>query len=66
MPKIQREPKAPMPAQEQAKPGIESEMTPRPTYHAPLYRGSDKLKDKHNHYHSVCRTTQSWGRPPEK
>ena len=46
MPKIQREPKAPMPAQEQAKPGIESEMTPRPTYHAPLYRGSDKLKDK--------------------
>ncbi len=35
-----------MPAQEQPKPGIESEMTPRPRYDAPLYRGSDKLKDK--------------------
>jgi NAD(P)-dependent dehydrogenase (short-subunit alcohol dehydrogenase family) len=46
MPKIQREPKAPMPAQEQPKPGIESEMTPRPRYDAPLYRGSDKLRDK--------------------
>ena len=46
MPNIQREPKAPMPAQEQPKPGIESEMTPRPRYDAPLYRGSDKLKDK--------------------
>ena len=46
MPKIQREPKGPMPAQEQPKPGIESEMTPRPRYDAPLYRGSDKLKDK--------------------
>jgi NAD(P)-dependent dehydrogenase (short-subunit alcohol dehydrogenase family) len=46
MPKVQREPKAPMPAQEQPKPGIESEMSPRPRYDAPLYRGSDKLKDK--------------------
>jgi NAD(P)-dependent dehydrogenase (short-subunit alcohol dehydrogenase family) len=46
MPKVQREPKGPMPAQEQPKPGIESEMTPRPRYDAPLYRGSDKLKDK--------------------
>ena len=46
MPTIQREPKAPMPAQEQPKPGIESEMTPRPRYDAPLYRGSGKLKDK--------------------
>ena len=35
-----------MPAQEQPKPGIESEMTPRPRYDAPLYKGSDKLKDK--------------------
>ncbi|MGH8564143.1 MAG: SDR family oxidoreductase [Gammaproteobacteria bacterium] len=42
----QREPKSPMPAQEQPKPGIESEMTPRPRYDAPLYKGSDKLKDK--------------------
>ncbi len=46
MPKVQRKPKSPMPAQKQPKPGIESEMTPRPTYDAPLYRGSDKLKDK--------------------
>lgn len=46
MPNIQREPKAPMPPQEQPKPGIESEMTPQPRYDAPLYRGSDKLKDK--------------------
>jgi len=46
MPTIQREPKAPMPAQEQPRPGIESEMTPRPRYDAPLYKGSDKLKDK--------------------
>jgi NAD(P)-dependent dehydrogenase (short-subunit alcohol dehydrogenase family) len=46
MPTIQREPKGPMPAQEQPKPGIESEMTPRPRYDAPLYKGSDKLKDK--------------------
>jgi hypothetical protein len=29
-----------------SKPGIESKMTPRPRYDAPLYRGSDKLKDK--------------------
>jgi NAD(P)-dependent dehydrogenase (short-subunit alcohol dehydrogenase family) len=46
MRKVQREPKGPMPAQEQPKPGIESEMTPRPRYDAPLYKGSDKLKDK--------------------
>jgi NAD(P)-dependent dehydrogenase (short-subunit alcohol dehydrogenase family) len=46
MPKSQREPKAPMPAQEQPKPGIESEMAPRPRYDAPLYKGSDKLKGK--------------------
>jgi NAD(P)-dependent dehydrogenase (short-subunit alcohol dehydrogenase family) len=46
MPKLPRKPKSPMPAQEQPKPGIESEMTPRPRYDAPLYKGSDKLKDK--------------------
>jgi NAD(P)-dependent dehydrogenase (short-subunit alcohol dehydrogenase family) len=40
------EPKSPMPAQHQQKPGIESKMTPNPRYKAPLYRGSDKLKDK--------------------
>jgi NAD(P)-dependent dehydrogenase (short-subunit alcohol dehydrogenase family) len=41
-----RHPKAPMPRQEQPKPGIESEMKPRPRYDAPLYKGSGKLKDK--------------------
>ena len=32
-----------MPAQTQSKPGIESEMHPRPLFTAPAYRGSDKL-----------------------
>ena len=27
-------------------PGLESQMTPRPEYHAPLYKGSDKLRNK--------------------
>jgi NAD(P)-dependent dehydrogenase (short-subunit alcohol dehydrogenase family) len=34
-----------MPAQEQPKPGLESEMSPRPRYRAPLYKGSGKLQD---------------------
>jgi NAD(P)-dependent dehydrogenase (short-subunit alcohol dehydrogenase family) len=41
-----REPKPPFPPQHQEKPGIESELSPRPEYKAPLYRGSDKLKGK--------------------
>ncbi len=41
-----RKPKAPMPAQHQEKPGIESEIRPRPKYLAPTYKGSEKLKDK--------------------
>ena len=32
-----------MPLQTQSKPGLESEMHPRPLYMAPAYRGSDKL-----------------------
>jgi len=32
-----------MPPQTQSKPGLESEMHPRPLYKAPSYRGSDKL-----------------------
>ena len=32
-----------MPPQTQSKPGLESEMQPRPLYMAPSYRGSDKL-----------------------
>ena len=46
MSKVQQEPKAPQPAQDQPKPGLESKMTPKPRYEAPLYKGSDKLKDK--------------------
>jgi len=34
------------PKQQQAKPGIESRLTPAPMYDAPFYRGSDKLKGK--------------------
>jgi hypothetical protein len=40
------EPKSPMPAQHQQKPGLESKMTPRPRYLAPHYRGADKLAGK--------------------
>jgi NAD(P)-dependent dehydrogenase (short-subunit alcohol dehydrogenase family) len=38
--------KGSMPAQTQSKPGIESEMNPRPLFMAPSYRGSDKLLDQ--------------------
>ena len=39
------QPKSPMPAQEQPKPGIEAEMDPRPEFIAPKYKGSGKLED---------------------
>lgn len=39
-------PKSPLPEQSQEKPGLDSNMTPQPRYKAPLYKGSDKLKDK--------------------
>jgi NAD(P)-dependent dehydrogenase (short-subunit alcohol dehydrogenase family) len=42
----QKEPKSPFPAQHQERPGLESKMEPRPRYQAPLYKGSEKLKDK--------------------
>ncbi len=42
----QEEPKPPFPAQHQPHPGIESKVTPRPRFQAPLYRGSGKLQDK--------------------
>jgi NAD(P)-dependent dehydrogenase (short-subunit alcohol dehydrogenase family) len=42
----QEEPKPPFPAQHQSRPGIEAEITPRPEYQAPLYKGSEKLLDK--------------------
>jgi NAD(P)-dependent dehydrogenase (short-subunit alcohol dehydrogenase family) len=41
-----KNPKSPLPAQEQPRPGIEAKMTPRPQYLAPNYKGSEKLKGK--------------------
>jgi NAD(P)-dependent dehydrogenase (short-subunit alcohol dehydrogenase family) len=40
------QPKSPMPAQHQAKPGEEAKLKPRPRYEAPLYAGAGKLKEK--------------------
>jgi NAD(P)-dependent dehydrogenase (short-subunit alcohol dehydrogenase family) len=40
------EPKPPFPPQHQARPGLESEMTPRPRFEAPGYVGSGKLRGK--------------------
>lgn len=39
-------PKSPLPPQTQPKPGLDSEMTPRPQYEANDYRGSGKLQGK--------------------
>lgn len=41
-----RKPKPPFPKQHQEKPGIESEITPRPKYTAPEYRAAGKLEGK--------------------
>ena len=48
MPKsqMQTEPKPPFSEQQQKKPGLESKLSPRPHYQAPLYRGSGKLQGK--------------------
>ena len=46
MSKVQQEPKAPFPPQQQKQPGLESGMSPRPRYRAPLYKGSGKLEGK--------------------
>ena len=40
------QPKSPMPAQHQQKPGIEAKLKPKPRYEAPLYQGAGKLKEK--------------------
>ena len=40
------QPKSPMPAQHQAKPGLEHKLKPRPKYEAPHYAGAGKLKEK--------------------
>ncbi|GAB4527538.1 MAG: SDR family oxidoreductase [Anaerolineae bacterium] len=42
----QNQPQPPFPAQHQEKPGDESELSPRPRYKAPLYKGSGKLEGK--------------------
>jgi NAD(P)-dependent dehydrogenase (short-subunit alcohol dehydrogenase family) len=39
-------PEPPQPKQHLAKPGLESDLKPRPRYEAPMYRGSGKLKGK--------------------
>ncbi|HBB88229.1 MAG TPA: short-chain dehydrogenase [Blastocatellia bacterium] len=41
-----KEPKSPLPAQHQRKPGLESKLDPRPKYKAPYYKGSGKLAGK--------------------
>ncbi len=46
MPQVTKEPKSPMPAQSQEKPGLDSKMDPKPRYQAPLYKGSGKLQGK--------------------
>ncbi|HEY1065954.1 MAG TPA: SDR family oxidoreductase [Pirellulales bacterium] len=46
MSRKQDQPKSPLPPQSQDAPGLDSAMTPRPKYQAPLYKGSGKLKDK--------------------
>ncbi len=40
------EPEPPFPAQHQEAPGLETEMDPRPRWHAPLYRAAGKLEGK--------------------
>ena len=42
----QRYPEPPLPKQHLTKPGLESEMDPRPQYLAPAYKGSGKLEGK--------------------
>ncbi len=42
----QHEPTPPFPEQHQEKPGLESEMDPRPHYQAPRYRAAGKLQGK--------------------
>jgi NAD(P)-dependent dehydrogenase (short-subunit alcohol dehydrogenase family) len=40
-----KKPAPPMPAQHQQKPGHEKDLSPRPHFEAPTYKGSDKLLD---------------------
>lgn len=41
-----KEPKSPLPAQHQRKPGLESKLDPLPRYKAPHYKGAGKLSKK--------------------
>ena len=41
-----KQPKPPFPAEKLAKPGLETELEPKPKYQAPAYRPADKLLDK--------------------
>jgi len=41
-----KEPKPPFPPQNQPKPGLDSEMEPKPRFLAPHYKGAEKLKSK--------------------
>src|SRR5262245_53291090 len=43
---VQHEPTPPFPPQHQEKPGIESQLNPRPQYQAVRYKGSGKLQNK--------------------
>jgi NAD(P)-dependent dehydrogenase (short-subunit alcohol dehydrogenase family) len=45
-PQVLHEPSPPFPPQHLEKPGLESEMKPRPEYKAPLYRAAGKLQGK--------------------
>jgi len=40
---VKQQPKPPFPPQQQARPGIEKEMSPKPAFQAPAYKGADKL-----------------------
>lgn len=44
--RTRKQPKSPLPAQHQAKPGLESKLDPQPHFEAPLYQGAGKLLDK--------------------
>src|SRR5690242_10111446 len=44
--KKKQQPKPPFPEQHLEKPGLESELEPKPKYEAPQYKGTGKLLDK--------------------
>ena len=46
MTQVQNQPKPPFPAQHQAKPGLESQLQPRPQFQAPAYKPAGKLQGK--------------------